>query len=159
MSKSIITAIDNAVLRFSDTHGGLYPDAILIHPDIWNEVVHSVKLSGNEWTGSLWNIPVIQDNTIDTAWKLIGAPALEHKKCMLCGIVVGKKVRGHEIDGNWMCEHCYGEIIHNRGVMNDRWKKIVFENNKRVAKSMSDEYFESYKDLLFGDAADDFEMQ
>lgn len=35
----------------------------------------------------------------------------------------------------------------------------MFENNERVAKSMSKEYFESYKDLLFGDIADEFERE
>lgn len=47
----------------------------------------------------------------------------------------------------------------NRGTIDERWQKIVFENNERVAKSMSKEYFESYKDLLFGDAADWFEKE
>ena len=116
--------------------------------------MREMELSGHEWNGFLWDIPVVQDDTIDTAWKFVGAPVLEHKKCMLCGIVVGRKISGHSLDGKWVCEHCYDRVMCNRGTIDERWQKIVFENNEKVAKNMSKEYFESYKDLLFGDAAE-----
>ena len=60
----------------------------------------------------------------------------------------------NSLDGKWVCEHCYDRVMCNRGTIDEKWQKIVFENNERVAKNMSKEYFESYKDLLFGDAAD-----
>ena len=74
---------------------------------------------------------------------------------MLCGFVAGR----NSLDGKWVCEHCYDRVMCNRGTIDERWQKIVFENNERVAKNMSKEYFESYKDLLFGDAADWFEKE
>lgn len=69
-------------------HGDLKPEAIHIHSQKWDDVVREMELSGHEWNGFLWDIPVVQDDTIDTAWKLV----LEHKKCMLCGFVAGRKV-------------------------------------------------------------------
>lgn len=72
-------------------HDNTYPKIILIHPDIWEDVICEVGLMGNTWDGYLWDILAVKDNTIDTAWKFVGAPVLEHKKCMLYGIVVGKK--------------------------------------------------------------------
>lgn len=50
--------------------------------------MREMESSGHEWDGFLWDIPVVQDDTIDTAWKLV----LEHKKCVLCGFVAGRKV-------------------------------------------------------------------
>lgn len=128
-------------------HGDLKPEAIHIHSQKWDDVVREMESSGHKWNGFLWDIPVVQDDTIDTAWKLV----LEHKKCMLCGFVAGRKASGHSLDGKWVCEHCYDRV---RGTIDERWQKIVFENNEKVAKNMSKEYFESYKDLLFGDAAE-----
>ena len=154
-----IAAIDRALDIYLRDHGDLKPEAIHIHSQKWDDVVREMELSGHEWNGFLWDIPVVQDDTIDTAWKFVGAPVLEHKKCMLCGIVVGRKVHGHSLDGKWVGEHCYDRVMCNRSAIDERWQKIVFENNERVAKSMSKEYFENYKDLLFGDAADEFEKE
>lgn len=137
-------------------HGNTYPEIILIHPDIWEDVIREVGLMGNTWDGYLWNVLTIKDNTIDMAWKFVGVPELEHKKCMLCGIVVEKKVRGHNLDEGWMCERCYDRIMRNMGVMNEQRQKIVRENNERVAQTMDKNYFEAYKEMLFGDAANGF---
>lgn len=156
---SFIAAIGRALDIYLKDHGNLKPESIHVHSQRWDDIVREMESSGYEWDGFLWDIPVIQDDTIDTAWKFIGAPVLEHKKCMLCGIVVGRKVHGHSLDEKWVCEHCYDRVMSNRGTIDERWQKIVFENNERVAKNMSKEYFESYKDLLFGDAADWFEKE
>lgn len=133
-------------------HGNTYPEIILIHPDIWEDVIREVGLMGNTWDGYLWNVLAVKDNTIDTAWKFVGAPVLEHKKCILCGIVV----HGHNLDGKWACEHCYDRITRNMGIMNEQWQKIVRESNERVAQAMDKNYFEAYKEILFGDTADWF---
>lgn len=149
-----IAAIGRALDIYLKNHGNLKPESIHVNSQRWDDIVREMESSGHEWDGFLWGIPVIQDNTIDTAGKFVGVPVLEHKKCMLCGIVVGRKVHGHSLDGKWVCEHCYDRVMCNRGTIDERRQKIVFENNERVAKSMSKEYFESYKDLLFGDAAE-----
>lgn len=154
-----IAAIGRALDIYLKDHGNLKPESIHVHSQRWDDIVREMESSGYEWDGFLWDIPVIQDDTIDTAWKFIGAPVLEHKKCMLCGIVVGRKASGHSLDGKWVCEHCYDRITCNRGTIDERRQKIVFENNERVAKNMDKEYFESYKDLLFGDVADEFEKE
>lgn len=151
-----IAAIDRALDIYLKDHGNLKPESIHVHSQRWDDIVREMESSGYEWDGFLWDIPVIQDDTIDTAWKFVGAPVLEHKKCMLCGFVAGKRVSGHSLDGKWVCEHCYDRV---RGTIDERWQKIVFENNERVAKNVSKEYFEGYKDLLFGDAADEFEKE
>ena len=156
---SFIAAIGRALDIYLKDHGNLKPESIHVHSQRWDDVVREMESSGDEWDGFLWDIPVIQDDTIDTAWNFIGAPVLEHKKCMLCGIVVGRKVHGHSLDEKWVCEHCYDRVMCNRGTMDERWQKIVFENNEKIAKNMSKEYFESYKDLLFGDVADEFEKE
>lgn len=148
-----IRAIKYHLDMYYRDHGNTYPEIILIHPDIWDDVIREAGLMGDTWNGYLWDVLAIKDGTIDTAWKFIGAPELEHKKCMLCGLVVGKKVRGHNLDGKWMCEHCYDRITCNRGVMNEQWQKIVRENNERVAQAMDKNYFKAYKEMLFGDTA------
>ena len=154
-----IAAIGRALDIYFKDHGNLKPESIHVHSQRWDDIVREMESLGYEWDGFLWDIPVIQDDTIDTAWKFIGAPVLEHKKCMLCGFVAGKRVSGHNLDGHWICEHCYDRITCNRGTIDESWQKIVFEINEITAKSMSKEYFESYKDLLFGDVADEFERE
>ena len=146
----IYLSIRKDYVSYCDNHGGMKPEKIVMKTKIYN-ILDEIDIFEKDDVLSLWGIPAIRDDTIDTAWKFVGAPVLEHKKCMLCGIVVGRKVHGHSLDGKWVCEHCYDRV---RGTIDERWQKIVFENNERVAKSMSKEYFESYKDLLFGDAAD-----
>lgn len=141
---------------YCDNHGGMKPEKIVMKTkvyDIFKELFEKDDIL------SFWDIPVVKDDTINTAWKFVGAPVLEHKKCMLCGIVVGKKVRGHNLDESWVCEHCYDRITRNMGMMDNKWQKIVRDNNKRVAQNMDKEYFENYKNLLFGDAIDDFELR
>lgn len=154
-----IAAIDHALDVYIRDHGNLKPDAIHIHSQKWDDVVCETELSGHEWDDFLWGIPVVQDDTIDTAWKFVGTPVLEHKKCMLCGIVVSRKVHWHNLDGYGICKHCYKKIMHNKDVMDGKWQRTVFENNRRVAKSMNEEYFKNYKDLLFGDSASWFEKE
>lgn len=46
--------------------------------------------------------------------------------------------------------------MRNMGVMNEQRQKIVRENNERVAQTMDKNYFEAYKEMLFGDAANGF---
>lgn len=159
MSKSYISAICNAVDAFSDAHGGYEPEKILVHPDILNDIIYKMKSSGHKWNNYLWDIPVIEDGNIKVPFKLVGAPVLEHKKCMLCGIVVGMRVRGHKLNGKWVCEHCYDKITRNMGVMNSKWQKIMRENNERVAQAMDKNYFEAYKEMLFGDTANWFNFK
>lgn len=147
-----ITAIGATLDVYIRDHGNLKPEAIHIHSQKWDDVMRETESSGHEWNDFLWDIPVVQDDTIDTAWKFVGAPVLEHKKCMLCGIVVGKRVSGHNLDEHWICEHCYEKIMYNKDVMDGKWQRTVFENNRRAAQSMNEEYFKNYKDLLFGDS-------
>lgn len=148
-----VAAIGHALDIYLNDHGNLDPKAIHIHPQRWNDIVREMESSGHKWNNTLWGIPVAKDDTINTAWKFVGAPVLEHKKCMLCGIVVGKKVRGHNLDESWVCEHCYDRITHNMGIINEQWQKIVRENNERVAQAMDKNYFKAYKEMLFGDTA------
>ncbi len=42
------TYISNAIDRFSNDHDNLTSEAILIHPDIWNDVILEIQLSGRE---------------------------------------------------------------------------------------------------------------
>lgn len=86
-------------------------------------------------------------------------PVLEHKKCILCSFVAGRKVHGHNLDESRVCEHCYDRITRNMGVMDSKWQKIVRENNERVARVMDKNYFETYKEMLFGDTADWFNFK
>lgn len=116
--------------------------------------MRELESSGHEWNNTLWDIPVVKDDEIDTVWEFVGASALKHKKCILCGIVVGKKVRGYNLNGKWVCEHCYDRITRNMGVIDEQWQKIVRESNENVAQAMDRNYFECYKETLFGDSAD-----
>lgn len=70
-----------------------------------------------------------------------------------------EKVRGHNLDESWVCEHCYDRITRNMSVINEQWQKIVRENNEKVAQTMDKNYFEVYKEMLFGDTADWFELE
>lgn len=99
---NFIAAIDRALDIYLRDHGDLEPEAIHIHSQRWDDVVREIEASEHEWDGFLWGIPV----TIDTAWKFVGAPVLEHKKCMLCGFVAGR----NSLDGKWVCEHCYDRV-------------------------------------------------
>ena len=151
----IYLSIRKDYVSYCDSHGEMKPEKIVMKTKIY-DILDEIDIFGKDDVLSLWDIPVIQDDTIDTAWKFVGAPVLEHKKCMLCGFVTGKRASGHNLDGHWVCEHCYDRV---RGTIDEKWQKIVFENNERVAKNVSKEYFEGYKDLLFGDVADELEKE
>lgn len=83
--QNVIAAIDRALDIYLKDHGNLKPEAIHIHSQKWDDVVREMESSGHEWDGFLWDIPVVQDTPH-------GSLVLEHKKCILCGIVVGRKI-------------------------------------------------------------------
>lgn len=149
----------SALQSYRASHTGLSPDAIVIGEQIYKNLKEEVNLNADsyEWKDDEFeNIPLIV-NEYETLWHFEGVAPLEHIRCCLCDVVLEKNhVRGHNLDEGWMCECCYDRIMRNMGIMNEQRQKIVRENNERVAQTMDKNYFEAYKEMLFGDAANGF---
>lgn len=145
------TSLLSALQSYRASHAGLSPDAIVIGKQIFE----SLKLTVNSY---IWkddefeNVPLIIDEH-ETLWHFEGSvPALEHRKCCVCGMVIEKnQIDGHSLDGDFVCETCYNRIKHNLPPMMESEQKTIEGINEMMKSTMSKDYLKAYGKMLFGE--------
>ena len=148
-----LMSILSALQSYRTAHAGLSPDAIVVGERVFEMLKEEAKLVSNLY---IWkddefeNVPLIIDE-YETLWHFEGSvPALEHKKCCICGIILEKnQINGHNLDGNFVCETCYNRIKHNLPPVMGLEQKKIKGINEMMKLTMSEDYLKAYGKMLF----------
>ena len=138
-----------AIKCFQHSHGGLFPQKIVMNPKIYVDLKAEVEEKGDTWNDNYFGIPIEVDET-ELDFHLFGAVELKHHSCPLCGWTDRKESFNHQIDYVDICNHCFENICNHKNV-DVEWTKQVNEHNDIVRNEMDENYLETYGEILFGE--------
>lgn len=144
----IYLSIRKDYVSYCDNHDGMKPEKIVMKTKIY-DILDEIDIFGKDDVLSLWDIPVVQDDTIDTAWKFVGAPELRHHKCSFCGIVNSVNVSWHKLDDGFLCEDCYRMAHMGLEVDFVARGTRVEKHNKYMKYRLDKNYLKYYENYLF----------
>ena len=131
---------------FQHSHGGLFPQKIIMNPKAYADLKTEVEEQGEIWN----NNNLIEIDDAESSYRLLGVMELKHHTCPLCGWTDRKESFMHQIDYVDICDHCF-ENIYNHKNVDVEWIKQVNEHNDIVRNEMDENYLETYGEILFGE--------
>lgn len=135
---------------FQHSHGGLFPQKIIMNPKIYADLKAEIEEKDEVWNNNdYYGIPIVVDD-IESNYHLLGAVELKHHSCPLCGWTDRKESFMHQIDYVDICDHCFENIYSHKNV-DIEWIKQVNEHNDIVRNEMDENYLKTYGEILFGE--------